>query len=263
MALTVDDIRPLLEKELTNEPSFPQDLIQQVFEAIRRATSRAAEASAAGPDVVLEDASGRVILVEVKTGSGKSEAMISEILKDDTLAAVVVGPSASALATAIRDWNRQQDAYREVLEALAPKERGSLSAAAVLQARRNAEARRMFLDEFPALTSSEVADAAQSRAANRASLANRWRDEGKVFAIRVGDQQLYPEFQFDALGRPLRAIAGVLGYLSQGDLSDWQTALWFTSPSGWLGGKRAVDLLSDQPDAVIDAASREVGELVA
>jgi hypothetical protein len=263
MALTIEDIESLLEKELTSEPSFPQDLIQQVFEAVRRATSRAAEALAAGPDVVLEDASGRVILVEAKIGSGKTEAMISEILKDDTLAAFVAGPSASALATAIRDWNRHQDAYREVLEALAPKERGSLSAAAVLQARRNAEARRTFLDEFPALTSSEVADAAQSRAANRASLANRWRDEGKVFAIRVGDQQLYPEFQFDDRWRPRNALAGVLSYLSQGGLSDWQTALWFTSPSGWLGGRRPVDLLSDQPDAVTDAASREVGELVA
>jgi hypothetical protein len=263
MALILEDIEPLVEKELAKEPEVSRDVIQRVFEAVLRAIVRAAETRPAEADAVVEDASGRVILVEAKMGSGKTERMVSGMRHEQTQTAILAGASANALARAMTEWSRQQNAYRDVLEALAPKDRGSLSAAAVLQARRNAEARRAFLEEFPGLTSSEVADAAHSRAANRASLANRWRDEGKVFAIRVGDQQLYPAFQFDAHGRPLEVIARVLEHLGESELDDWQTALWFTSPTGWLGGQRPVDLLSDQPDAVGEAASREAGELVA
>ena len=177
--------------------------------------------------------------------------------------AVVTGPAALALAAAVEEWTRRGGSYQDVLDALTPKERGPLSSAAVLQARRNAQARSELLDEFGALTSAEVADAAGSRAGNRSALANRWRDEGRVFAVRVGDQQLYPAFQFGEDGRPLEAVVAALALLGPGGLSDWQTALWFTSPNGWLGGRRPVDLLGEEPAAVAGAAEREVGELVA
>lgn len=176
---------------------------------------------------------------------------------------ILSGPVAATLAAAMAEWQRRRGSYREVLQALAPKERGPLSAASVLQARRNAEARSELLEEFPALTSGEVADGARSRARNRASLANRWREERKVFAVRVGDQHLYPAFQFGEDGRPLPAIGMALEQLGRANLTDWQTALWFTSSTGWLGGRRPVDLLNDEPAAVVSAAEREAGELVA
>jgi hypothetical protein len=263
MVIILEEIEPLVEKELEGEPELSPDVLRKVFVAVRKAVLSMAERHVAEADVVLEDASGRIVLLEAKMGTGKTEQLVSELLKEHTRAAVLTGASAIALTSAIEEWSRQQGSYRDVLEALAPKDRGSLTAAAVLQARRNAEARRDFLEEFPALTSTEVADAANSRAANRASLANRWRDEGKVFAVRLGDQQLYPAFQFDDHGRPLEVIARVLEHLREGDLTDWQTALWFRSPTGWLGGRRPFDLLTDRPDAVVEAAAHEVGELVA
>ncbi|MGA3361889.1 MAG: hypothetical protein ABSD82_07650 [Solirubrobacteraceae bacterium] len=213
-------------------------------------------------DLVLEDAGGRVILLELKAGTARTP-LLAELISENSQAAILTGSIAGTLATAMAEWIRQEGSYRDVLDALAPKERGTLSAAAVLQARQNAAARHQFLEEFPALTSADVADAAGSKATNRASLANRWREEGKVFAIRVGDQQLYPGFQFDDDGRPLRIIASVLRQLGEGDLSDWQTALWFTSPTGWLGGRRPVDLVVEEPSAVLRSAARETGELVA
>ena len=197
--------------------------------------------------ITLEDTAGDVLL-ELKAADG---------------GATITGPAALALATAMAEWGRRGGSYRDVLDALSPKDRGPLSDAAVLQARRNAQARSELLDEFGALTSAEVADAAGSRASNRASLASRWRDEGRVFAVRVGDGQLYPAFQFGEDGRPLEAVSGALARLRPGGLSDWQTALWFTSPNGWLGGRRPVDLLDEEPEAVVAAAEREVGELVA
>jgi hypothetical protein len=191
------------------------------------------------------------ITLELKSSDGEAPS------------AVVTGPAALALAAAVEEWARRGGSYEDVLDALTPKERGPLSDAAVLQARRNAQARSELLDEFGALTSAEVADAAGSRAGNRASLASRWRDEGRVFAVRVGDGQLYPAFQLGDDGRPLDAIREALAQLRPAGLSDWQLALWFTTPTGWLGGRRPVDLLDEEPAAVAAAAEREVGELVA
>lgn len=258
MAITFEEIEPLLEEELRGEPEIPSELLRKAFDAVRDAILSSPQAL----DALVEDASGNVALLELKSGS-EGDQLVSELLAEQTQAAILTGSIAGTLARAMTEWKRHTGSYRDVVDALAPKERGQLSPAAVLQARRNATARRELLEEFPALTSGEVADAASSRASNRASLANRWREERKVFAIRVGDQQLYPAFQFDDGGRPLEAVAAVLEQLDGSHLSDWQTALWFTTPTGWLGGYRPVDLLREQPEAVIDAAARESGELVA
>jgi hypothetical protein len=136
------------------------------------------------------------------------------------------------------------------------------SPAAVLQARRNAEARTDLLQEFGALRSQEVADFAASRAANRAALANRWRGEGRLVAVPVGDELLYPGFQFTAEGKPKPVIAQTLEELRGiTNITDWQLALWFTSPTGWLGGRRPVDVIDEDPGAVIEAARREAGDV--
>lgn len=262
MAIIFEELEQVIATELADETDFPPELAQRLIATFRQAVFDSARADGEA-DVVLEDASGNVVLLDLRFGTGRTERLERATIEEGSTQAVLTGAVALALASAIRDWERQTGSYRDVLAALAPKDRGSLAASALLQARRNALARQRFLREFPALTSAEIADLARSRAANRASLANRWRDEGKVFSIRVGDQQLYPAFQLDDDGRPLEVIAAVLGELSSGHLSDWQVALWFASPNGWLGGQPPVRLLADQPVGVVAAATREVGELVA
>jgi hypothetical protein len=263
MPITFEDVAPVLEEELADEAELSSELVRKTFDAVLAAIVTSSQARGRAIDLVVEDASGEVTLLELKTGAGKTEQVISEALDREQHAVFLTGAVAGTLASAMAEWKRHNGSYREVLDALAPKERGSLSAAGVLQARRNAKARSDLLEEFPVLTSSEVADVAGSRAANRASLANRWREEGKVFAIRVGDQLLYPAFQFDEEGRPLDGVGAVLEHLRGGDLNDWQTALWFTTPTGWLGARRPVDVLRQEPEAVAEAARREAGELVA
>jgi hypothetical protein len=49
---------------------------------------------------------------------------------------------------------------------------------------------------------------------------------------------------------------------ANGQVSDWQAALWFVAANGWLGGRRPVDLLDAEQDAVVDAAAREAAERV-
>jgi hypothetical protein len=261
MAIFFDELEPLIEQELAGRPEIPVALAGEVAAAMQAIVVRISAESGTEQDLVLRDLSGHHILLELKESSAAAQEVTSQTIGEGA-SAVLSGSVAGTLARLMAEWSRQNLAFRDVLDALAPKDRGSLSAVAVLQARRNAEARRELLSEFPALTSAEVAGAAGSRAANRASLANRWRDEGKVFAIRVGEQQLYPAFQFDEHGRPVGTVASVLAAFDS-QLTDWQTALWFTAPTGWLGGRRPVDAIAEEPESVIEAAAREMGELVA
>jgi len=133
-------------------------------------------------------------------------------------------------------------------------EASSSSEAEISQLRRNAEARKAFLDEFGTLTSKEVAELAGSRATNRAALANRWKAEGRIFAVETGGHTLFPAFQFSEIdGQPRPVIAEVLTALGH-EYSGWQTALWFSGRNGWLGAERPVDLLRSAPGAVAEAA---------
>jgi len=123
----------------------------------------------------------------------------------------------------------------------------------VVQARRNAEARARLADEFGLLSSAEVAELSGSTARNRAAIANRWKKEGRLFAVPIGRAPRFPGFQLDRHGRPRPAIATIIGTLRGYD--GWQLALWFTASNGWLDGRRPVDLLEQDLDAVIAAAS--------
>jgi hypothetical protein len=124
------------------------------------------------------------------------------------------------------------------------------------QAVRNAAARRQFLAEVPTLTSGQVAEAAGSGARNKAALAARWRKERRVFAVPWGGELLYPAFQFDEGGTPLPVVKLVLEALGDAT-SDWQTAIWFSTPSPYLPpDDRPFRLLGD-PERLVAAARAE------
>jgi hypothetical protein len=136
------------------------------------------------------------------------------------------------------------------------------SPAVVLQARRNAEARTAMLEEFGALTATDVAALAGSTAKNTSALAGRWRRDGRVLAVEHHGASLYPGFQFTDTGQPRPVVEAVLKYLREDDASAWQQALWFLSANGWLDGRRPVDLLATDPELVVRAAAEAVREPV-
>jgi hypothetical protein len=127
------------------------------------------------------------------------------------------------------------------------------SDAAVVLSRRNAKRRAELLREFGALNGEQIAEE-HSRAANRHALAARWRKEGRIFGVPYRSQTLYPAFQFDESGALRPAIALVLAALPRARMSDWETALWWTAANGRLDGRRPVDLLDTEPEAVVTAA---------
>jgi hypothetical protein len=127
--------------------------------------------------------------------------------------------------------------------------------AAVWHAHRTAEARLAFMSEHGAWPASEVADRAGSQATNRSALASSWRAAGRVLAVEFNGGMVFPAFQFDADVQPRPAVATILTHLRAAGLSEWQQALWFNAPTGWLGDRRPVDVLDADPAAVIAAAA--------
>ena len=195
-------------------------------------------------------------------GNGKTAVLALMVALAAAEAEGTVDAPTMATLSAFRNLVAHGRAVDGLVEALMPEDLAVPTPAAVLQARRNAEARSALLTEFGVLRSQEVADLAESRASNRAALANRWRAENRVVAVPVGDELLYPGFQFGAEGKPKPAIGPTIDLLrSDPHTTDWQIALWFVTPTSWLGGIRPVDLLDEDPDAVIDAARREVSDL--
>jgi hypothetical protein len=225
-------------------PEAVERVLQLTAESIQQATARHAE-------------------IRLTAGTGKTAVLVTLMM---ALAAAehegTVDAPTMATLDAFRNLVAHGRAADRLIDALMPESIAVPTPAAVLQARRNAEARSALLDEFGALRSHEVADLAESRASNRAALANRWRAENRLIAVPVRDELLYPGFQFNAEGKPKPAIGPTIGWLrSNPHTTDWQMALWFVTPTSWLGGRRPVDLLDEHPDAVIDAACREVSDL--
>lgn len=150
--------------------------------------------------------------------------------------------------------------FNEVVDVLAPSE---VPAPAWLeQARRNADERSRLLEEFGGLDSEGVARLAGSRSANRRSLAQRWRSEGRIFGVEVKGKFVYPGFQFDPqTGNPKPAISRVLEALPRHLLEGgWQLALWWDSAVDTLGFRRPVDVVDEQPDEVVSAARAEAAD---
>jgi hypothetical protein len=225
-------------------PEAVERVLQLTAEGIQQATEHRAE-------------------IHLTAGTGKTTVLVTLMM---ALAAAeregTVDAPTMATLRAIRNLVAHGRAGDRLIDALMPESIAVPTPAAVLQARRNAEARGALLAEFGALRSQEVADLAESRATNRAALANRWRAENRVVAVPLGDELLYPGFQFNAEGKPKPAIGPTIDLLrSDPHTTDWQMALWFVTPTSWLAGIRPVDLLDDDPDAVIDAARREVSDL--
>jgi hypothetical protein len=128
-------------------------------------------------------------------------------------------------------------------------------------AQRLAARHARVLEEFGFATAEQLADANQSRAANRHALADNWKNRHQVFAVPHRDESgrvrdVFPLFQFDHF-KPVRAVQSVLEAFGERK-SPWKLALWFTSNNGWLAGQaRPVDLLESDPQAVVQAAQRD------
>ncbi|TDP71078.1 hypothetical protein [Roseateles toxinivorans] len=78
--------------------------------------------------------------------------------------------------------------------------------------------------------------------------------EGAVFGFRWRHCLWIPMFQFDLADLSIkRGPHAVLEELSN-DFDGWTRAAWFARPTAWLQGRRPVDLLESNLNAVLGAA---------
>jgi hypothetical protein len=160
-------------------------------------------------------------------------------------------------ATLRRD--KQRDA--EVIAAI-ERSGEAPAAAAIEQLRRYAQVRLRYMKEVPLLRSSDVAEISGSQARNGSARASRWKLEQRIFSVPWNGVDYYPAFQFARTdGQPLPAIKTILDIFG-GQLTPWQTALWFWGGNGWLHDKSPMEMIQRDPQAVIEAAKHEMEPLL-
>ena len=119
--------------------------------------------------------------------------------------------------------------------------------------RDNAELRATYLRTTKLYTAKDIREQVAKKPKNPSEPSSRWKREGRVFAIQHDGKDMFPAFQF-ADGKPLPIIKKILEALPD-YLSPWQTAFWFESGNGWLGGKTPQECLRNE-SKVIDAAEQ-------
>ncbi len=126
----------------------------------------------------------------------------------------------------------------------------------LFHARANVEARAAVIEEFGLLSSHDIHDLTGAKASNKAARAARLKKVGKLFAVPFEGRMMYPGFQLDRSGQPRAVMAQVLKVLS--GWAGWQIAIWFITENAWLDDQRPVDLLDRAPQAIVEAARKEV-----
>ena len=120
------------------------------------------------------------------------------------------------------------------------------------RARLEAQALRAIRHGTEWLTVAEVAELADLGPANPTGTVSRWKQQGRIYALRQGGKDCYPKYALGADFRPLPVIKEIMAVLA-----GWEPELlagWFDSTSRFLGGKRPRELVASEPAWVLAAA---------
>jgi hypothetical protein len=102
---------------------------------------------------------------------------------------------------------------------------------------------------------------------SKAQPASDWKRRGRIFGVRIGGEEYFAGYQFDAMCQPLPVIKQILDVL--GPAADsWKIAAWFHFPNGWITGAGDGEPVSpmdalDRREAVVDAARQVRGTYIA
>jgi len=105
--------------------------------------------------------------------------------------------------------------------------------------------RKRFMAENKCWTSADVAKESGSSAKNQAAIASRWLQEKRIFSVTFEGKTWFPRFQFRD-GRPISAVANVIKAFPD-HATGWDLAYFFTSPDSFIGARKPLELLKDDP----------------
>lgn len=153
------------------------------------------------------------------------------------------------------------DTISSIFALMAPKQ--PVPSTLLREARMLAQAKTEILQSNDWVTANEISNLAQFSSRNPSSQPNKWKQAGKIFALRHEGVDYFPIFGLDpAQGfRPFPALESVISTLDT--MKDgWAMAFWFASPNTFLGGKRPKEVFSANPSGVLSAAQEEVSGVV-
>jgi hypothetical protein len=132
--------------------------------------------------------------------------------------------------------------------------------AAVEQAQRLGALRAALLHEggltYKALSEGRGASMEATR-----QYVRRARDRFQLFTVTHDGETIVPAFLLDKAMEPIPAFAPVIKTLREAGEDGWALWAWFTAPSGWLGNRRPLAVLSKDPAAVLVAARRRASNV--
>lgn len=120
------------------------------------------------------------------------------------------------------------------------------------RARLEAKALRAIRRSTEWLTAAEIADLADLGPANPIGTVSRWKQQGRIFALRQGGKDYYPKYALGPDFHPLPVIKEILAVLA--GYAPELLAGWFESTSRFLGGRRPRELVATDPAKVLASA---------
>ena len=155
------------------------------------------------------------------------------------------------VAVALAARPRRREAVRDQLVNLLVGD-VALTSVDMKRARLEAQALRAIRQSTEWLTAAEVGDLADLGPANPIATVGRWKQQGRIFALRQGGKDHYPRYALGPDFHPLPVVKEILAVLTGYDPE--LLAGWFDSTSRLLGGKRPRELVASEPAEVLAAA---------
>jgi hypothetical protein len=90
---------------------------------------------------------------------------------------------------------------------------------------------------------------------------NRWKTEGKIFAIQRAGKDWYPRYQFNDDYAPIPVMSAIVQKF--GDDSPIEIAAWMESPNNYLDAKRPREVIRSHRSALLATLEMHFGDAVA
>lgn len=120
----------------------------------------------------------------------------------------------------------------------------------------NALRRRAFLKEYPALDATTVQQHFGYPSLNSFAATTTQESSRQILGLPVGNESVFPAFQFNEDGQPIHLVSEVLKRLPA-DFTPWQIAFWIVSPNASLDGATPLSAIQEGNQSVLGSAECE------
>jgi hypothetical protein len=90
---------------------------------------------------------------------------------------------------------------------------------------------------------------------NPSAALGKYKKSKRIFAVRSGNRDLYPAFQFAENAEPLQVVQKILKIVPK-EAQGWSLLSWFEARNALLKSRKPSEVLASEPAAVLRAAAR-------